>query len=78
LLRGTCEYITTPDDFKVVKSSCSNNHVKLYVQQSARNSACPQIDVSLRSFWDRLLNQDVADLNSSAWLEHPPHFRENC
>jgi hypothetical protein len=74
---GTCEYITTPRDFKVAKSGRYDDRLKLCVQQSVRDSALRQIDLLLRPFWDRLLNHDISDLDSSAWLQHPVHFPEN-
>jgi hypothetical protein len=78
LLRGTAEYITTPGDFKVVKPGRQDNRFKLCVQQSASNSARPQINLSLCFFRDGLLNQDISDLYSSAWPQHPVHFAEDC
>jgi hypothetical protein len=43
----------------------------LCFQQSARNSAGPEIDVSPTFFADRILNGHVGDLQPSSWTKDP-------
>jgi hypothetical protein len=61
-LRCSTEDVGPPRYLKVHKFGLNNDHVKLYFQQSAGNSASPEIDLVLGALWHRLLHQDVADL----------------
>jgi hypothetical protein len=47
---------------------------KLCLQQSAGDSALPQIDVAFRFVAEGLLHQDVAELQPPARLEHASHL----
>jgi hypothetical protein len=51
--------------------------VKLCIQQSAGDSALPEIDVSFAALRDRFLHEDVADLKATARLENACHFLES-
>lgn len=53
-----------------------NRCVKLCVQQSAGDSALPEIDVSFAALRNRSLHEDVADLKATARLEDARHFLE--
>jgi hypothetical protein len=50
------------DDLEVDESCGDDRRLKLCLQQSARDSAFPEIDVPFGLFTHRLLDQDVADL----------------
>lgn len=75
-LRRPAEHLGPPGDFEVDEPGCHDRGVKLRLEQSAGDSALPEVDVALGPFTHRLLHQDVADLEPAARLEHPRHFTE--
>ena len=61
-LRCSTEDVGPPVYLKVHKSGLNHDHLKLCFQQSAGNSASPEIDLVFGALWHRLLHQDVDDL----------------
>ena len=49
----------------------------LCFQQSTGNSATPEVDVVARILRHLFVDQDVADLDTSAGFEHTEHFAED-
>ena len=73
-LRRALEDIALPGDLEIDKTRGYHRSLKLCFQQSAGNSACPQIDITSGALGDRFLHQDVTNLQPPAGLEHPRHF----
>jgi hypothetical protein len=75
-LRRTAEDIRAPGDLEVHESRRDDRRLELCLQQSAGDSPLPEVDVALRAVADRLLDEDVADLQSASRFEHARHFAE--
>jgi hypothetical protein len=61
LLRRITVDIITPCDLKTLKSSSLNFLLQLCFQQSAGNSACPEIEVVPSAVGNLFLHQDIGD-----------------
>ena len=61
-LRGAAEHIGTPGDLEAHESRGDDRRLELCLQQSAGNSAFPELNVALRTVTDRPLDENVADL----------------
>jgi hypothetical protein len=61
-LRRTCEDVRAPRDLELDEPGSDDRRLELCFQQSAGDSALPQVDVALPAIADRLLHEDVADL----------------
>lgn len=55
-------------DFESNKSSGDDRRHELSFDESAGDSAFPEVDVALRFISNGFLNENVADLKTSAWL----------
>lgn len=73
-LRRSAEHVRAPRDLESHESSRHDRGVQLCLQQSAGDSALPEIDVSFRARRDGLLDEDVTDLKTAARLEYTRHF----
>src|SRR5258708_17926937 len=73
-LRCTAEDIRAPGDLEVDEAGGHDRGLELRIQQSAGNSAGPQIYLALRAPRNWPLHQDVRDLHASAKLKHARHF----
>jgi hypothetical protein len=62
VLRCAAEDIRSPRNLDLVETAFSQERDQLCFQQSAGDSASPQIDVAFRGLRHRLLHDDVADL----------------
>jgi len=61
-------------DLEAHESGGDDRRLELCFQQSAGDSAFPQIDVALALVTDRLLHEDVADLEPPSRLEDTRHL----
>jgi hypothetical protein len=61
-LRRAAEDVRAPRDLEVHESRSDDRRLELCFQQSAGDSALPEVDVALRAVTDGLLDQNVADL----------------
>jgi hypothetical protein len=77
LLRRAIEYFGPPGQLEVLETARDDNRFQLCFQQSAGDSALPQIDVPLGTIRYRLLHHDVADLYPPSRLQHPMHLLKN-
>jgi hypothetical protein len=75
-LSGAAEYIPTPCDLKVDETRADDRQLELSFQESTSNSTSPQVDLLSGALGHRVLDQDVADLEPTAWLEHARHLRK--
>ena len=66
LLRCTREHIGTPGDLESLEARRFDCRLELCFQQSAGDSALPEIDVALGGVGHGLLHEDVADLKAAA------------
>ena len=82
-LRGTRrlwragEDLGAPGDLEIHEPGRNDRCLKLCVQQSAGDSALPEIDVSFAFVRNCFLHEDVADLKATGWLEHARHFPQS-
>ena len=77
LLGRIAEHILSPHNFEVLKTRVNDHCFQFCFQQSAGNSAGPQLDVFLCRFRDCFLNHEVGNLETAARLEYSIHFPEN-
>jgi hypothetical protein len=77
-LRRIIKDIGLPSDFEIDKTGGYDRSLELCFQQSAGNSARPQIDVTFGTLWNCFLDQDIADLQTTTRLEDPRHFLQGC
>jgi len=75
-LWGATEDILAPGDLEVDKAGGHDRGLELRIQQSASNSASPQINLALRAERHGPLHQNVGDLRPPARLEHARHLTE--
>ncbi len=68
--------IPAPGDLEADETRGHDGQLELSFQESTRNSTGPERDVLLRALRNRLLDQDVADLQAAARLEHPRHLAQ--
>ncbi len=73
-LRHATEDVRLPGDLEVNKSCSHDRGLEFCFQQSAGNSARPQIDLLFCVLWHRLLHQDIPDLEATAGFEHTRHL----
>jgi hypothetical protein len=74
MLRCATEDISAPGDLKALKASHLDGCLQLCFQQSPGNSPRPEINMLSGRRGNRLLDQDVADLQAATRLEHPIHL----
>ena len=74
LLRGTAANILPPCNLEIGKACILNNRFELCFQQSASDSASPEVDSLFRCLRHDLLHEDVTDLESPVRFEHPDNF----
>ena len=74
LLRRAREHIATPGDFKPFEAGRLDSHLELCFQQSAGDSALPEVDVALGRVGHRLFHENVAELKTAANAQHSMHF----
>lgn len=74
VLRCATEDISAPGDLKALKASHLDGCLQLCFQQSPGNSPRPEINMLSGRRGNRLLDQDVADLQAATRLEHPIHL----
>ena len=67
-LFGAGIHIRARFDFELDETRGCNCERDLSFQESTGNSTGPQRDVFFRALWNRLLDQDVADLQAPAWF----------
>ncbi len=77
LLSGAAEHIAVQADFKVFKPGSLHKGPKLCFQQSAGDSASPQVYVFLRRIWNGFLDNDIADLHPAAGLKDTVDLTKN-
>ena len=75
-LRCTVENLRLPGNFKVGKASSDDRRLKLCFEQSAGNSARPQINLSLCPLRNRPGDKDIGDLKPSTRSQHTEHFAQ--
>jgi hypothetical protein len=76
-LRGARVDVSTPGDLEIDKTGGYHRYLELCVQQSAGDSALPQVDVLFSLFRHCFLNEDVAYLKAAARFEHTRHFPQS-
>jgi len=76
LLRRAAKDICTPGDFEPNETRSLDKSLQLCFQQSAGNSAGPEIYLPLGAFRYRFLHQNVADLQPAFRLENTRHFAQ--
>lgn len=76
-LRRASINLGAPGDLEIHEPRRDYSCLELCIQQSARDSTLPEIDVLLALFRHWFLNQDVADLKAAARLENTRHFLES-
>jgi hypothetical protein len=69
-LGGAVEDGSLPCDLETLEPGSRDLGLELCFQQSAGDSAGPEVDVLLGSVRDLLLHHDVGDLQPAAGLEH--------
>ena len=67
-LRRSAEDVSAPRDGEIHESRCDDRRMQLCLQQSAGDSALPEVDVALRTFGHWFLDKDVTDLEPAAGL----------
>lgn len=70
----TGEHLGPPRYLKIHKPRRDDRRMQLCFQQSARNSALPEINIALRAIRHGLANEDVSNLKAAGRLEHPRHL----
>jgi hypothetical protein len=73
-LRRARVHVSAPCDLEAVETGGGNFQLKLSFQEGTRNSTGPQVDLVARAVWHGMLNQQVANLQSTAWLQHAGHL----
>ena len=73
-LRSAAEDIRLPGDLEVNEARSHDRGLQFCFQQSAGNSARPQIDLLFRISWHRLLYQDIPDLEATGGFEYSSHL----
>ena len=73
-LWGTAEDIGAPGDRKIDEASGDDRRPELCFQQSAGNSASPEVDLVFGTLRHCPLDQNVAKLQASARFEHARHL----
>lgn len=76
-LRCASVNIGAPRNLEINEPGGYHRCFKLCVQQSARDSPLPQVDVLLALLRYCFLHEDVADLEAAAPLENSRHFLES-
>lgn len=71
------EDLGAPGDLEIDEPRRDNRCLKLCIQQSAGDSALPEIDVSFAFVRNCFLHEDVANLKATARLEHARHFPQS-
>ena len=71
------EDLGAPGDLEIDEPRRDNRCPQLCIQQSAGDSALPQIDVSFAFVRNCFLHEDVADLKATGRLEHARHFLQS-
>lgn len=74
LLRRAGEDVRTPGDLETDEPCGDDRRLELCLQQSAGDSTLPEVDVPFRAGGERLLDEDVADLEAAAGAEHAVHL----
>jgi hypothetical protein len=69
--------VSPPGDLKIDKPGGDHRCLELCIQQSAGDSALPQVDVLFSLFRHCFLNEDVAYLKAAARFEHTRHFPQS-
>ena len=69
--------VSTPGDLEIDKPGGDHRCLELCIQQSAGDSALPQVDVLFSLFRHCFLNEDVAYLKAAARFEHTRHFPQS-
>lgn len=77
LLRCTAKDVRAPGDLKTLGTSCLDYRLKPCFQQRPGNSTSPQIDMLLGGIGNRLLHEDIADLETTTRLEYSVHLRKH-
>ena len=77
VLRRPAKHIRAPRNLDVGEAFLGQERDELCFQQSARDSTGPEIDISFRRFGHGFLNDDVADLDSSVWLQYAADLAEH-
>jgi hypothetical protein len=75
-LRSAGEDVRPPRDLEPDEACGDNRRPELCLQQSAGDSALPQVDVALRVIRDGLLHENVAELKPPAGSEGPRHLQQ--
>jgi hypothetical protein len=65
-LGRAAENVGSPGNFEIHKTGHDHGHLQLCFQQSAGNSAGPQIYLAFGALRHNLLHQDVAKLQATA------------
>jgi len=68
--------VAAPGDLEIDKPRRDDRCPELCIQQSAGDSALPEVDVLLAFLRYCFLHEDVADLKAPTRLEHPRHFAQ--
>ena len=76
-LSGAGVHVAAPGDLEIDEARRDDSCLELCIQQSAGNSALPEIDVLLSLVGHCLLNEDVSDLEPPARLENTRNFLES-
>ena len=71
LVDRAAEDVRSANDAEALEAARFDHRLQLCFQQSAGDSPGPERDVLLGAFGHRSLHRDVADLQTSAWLDHP-------
>ena len=69
--------VPTPGDLEIDKAGGDHRCLELCIQQSAGDSALPQVDVLFSLLRHCLLYDDVAYLKAAARFEHTRHFPQS-
>src|SRR5216683_6904909 len=75
-LRRAAEDVAAPADCEFDEARRDDGQFNLSFQESTGNSTSPERDVLLGVLRNRLLDQNVADLQAAARLEHPRHLTQ--
>ena len=77
LLGCAAEHVAVQADFKIFKPGSLHKGPALCFQQSAGDSASPQVYVFLRGIWNGFLDDDIADLYPAAWPKNTVHLTKH-
>jgi hypothetical protein len=76
-LRSSGKDIGAPCDFESYKARGDDRRLQLCVEQSTSDSTLPEVDVPFCAVADGFLDEDVADLQPAAGLEHARHLSQS-